>query len=392
MAYSSRTAQDINWYLQQGISLEQTFEELGVPTEDQVYYQLADRGTSVEPLVPASEVAKQPESVAVFRPSRDESNFLLPGWAEVDGKDVYVGSDYVSPETAASAAASREQFILKNSRDQYTVNQRNNQSQLANDWRVRITLPPSADYLYKASPISGILKPLLASDGVIFPYTPSISLSYQAQYEKTPLVHSNYQGLFYKSSLVSDISLRGTFTAQDTREASYLLAVIHFFRSATKMFYGKDAQAGMPPPLVELWGLGQYQFEGHRCVIASFEYSLPDNVDYIRITPNDQGQNLGNNLPKQSTSPASTIETIGRRLSSLKDKLTQTSVQPGARGNLTNPGTVVQTVSGTSRTTYVPTRIEINVTLHPIQTRNQVSQQFSLQNFANGNLLRGGFW
>ena len=42
--------------------------------------------------------------------------------------------------------------------------------------------------------------------------------------------------------------------------------------------------------------------------------------------------------------------------------------------------------------TYVPTKMDVNITLLPIQSRQQVSQQFSLRGFANGNLLKGGFW
>jgi hypothetical protein len=42
--------------------------------------------------------------------------------------------------------------------------------------------------------------------------------------------------------------------------------------------------------------------------------------------------------------------------------------------------------------TYVPTKMDINLMLYPIQSREQVSKQFSVKNFANGNLLKGGFW
>jgi len=28
----------------------------------------------------------------------------------------------------------------------------------------------------------------------------------------------------------------------------------------------------------------------------------------------------------------------------------------------------------------------------PMQTRSQVSQQFSVKGFANGDLIKGGFW
>jgi hypothetical protein len=36
--------------------------------------------------------------------------------------------------------------------------------------------------------------------------------------------------------------------------------------------------------------------------------------------------------------------------------------------------------------------MEIVITLLPMQSRTQVSQQFNLQTFANGQQLKGGFW
>ena len=162
---------------------------------------------------------------------------------------------------------------------------------------MRLQLAPGANYLYKAGKDggeAGILKPLYDTDGVIFPYTPSIETSYNANYEMYDLTHSNFRGYFYKNSRVNDINIRATFTAQDTQEAAYLLAVIHFFRSVTKMFYGaKDAYRGAPPPLTYLSGLGAYQFNNHPCVVSQFNYSLPPDVDYIRANaPNNYGTNL----------------------------------------------------------------------------------------------------
>jgi hypothetical protein len=43
--------------------------------------------------------------------------------------------------------------------------------------------------------------------------------------------------------------------------------------------------------------------------------------------------------------------------------------------------------------TYVPTKIDLSITLLPMQTRAQVSKEFSLRDFANGKLIsKGGFW
>jgi hypothetical protein len=40
----------------------------------------------------------------------------------------------------------------------------------------------------------------------------------------------------------------------------------------------------------------------------------------------------------------------------------------------------------------VPTKIDIALSLFPVVTRNQASRQFSLKQFANGDLVKQGFW
>lgn len=261
------------------------------------------------------------------------------------------------------------------------------------DWRVRLSLAQNATYLYRDAN-NGILAPLSRTNGVVFPYTPSIELNYAAKYDAVDLTHSNYRGYFYRNSTVDQISVRGTFTAQDTREAEYLLAVITFLKAVTKMFYGAtDPLAGTPPPLVFLSGLGQYQFSNHPCVVSSFQYSLPSDVDYIRANGfNNYGINLDNRR-QQSSGPAGTgvlgaIATVNRLLNN--------SLVQGALGIKTagTTGSVSQNNSNTNYTnsTYVPTKMEINLTLLPIQTRSQVSTQFNVQDFASGKLLQQGFW
>ena len=298
-------------------------------------------------------------------------------------------------ENAAAAAATQEAATKLRAQEQAALQARLGQT--ANgDWRVRLRLAPNATYLYKAAD-PGILAPLTASDGVIFPYTPSITTSYNANYDTTDLTHSNYRGQFYKNSNTGDVSLTGAFTAQDTTEAAYMLAVIHFFRSVTKMFYGQDAERGAPPPLVYLSGFGPYQFNGHPCVVKSFNYTLPTDVDYVRVQPNNYGVNLLNRRVKQSNAPANTISSVVGRLSHAVDLLgniLKKGALPGGGGSNPSgqPGVAQQAVYNTSNATYVPTKIEIQLTLLPIQTRNQVSQQFGLKDYANGALLRGGFW
>ena len=251
------------------------------------------------------------------------------------------------------------------------------------DWRVRLSLAQNSKYLYNA-PNPGILAPLAKTGGVIFPYTPKISTSYKADYDSYALTHSNYKGYFYKGSYNDAVSLSGTFTAQDSVEAQYLLAVIHFFRSVTKMFYGQDAERGAPPPLVYLTGLGQYQFSAHPCAVTSFEYSLPTDVDYIRAgSANINGTNLLSRRIRQDL-PTDPISGSIKRLQTL---FSSQGINKGAIADPPAPPTL-----GKDTPTYVPTKMEISLSLLPMQTRAQVSQVFSLKSFANGDLIKGGFW
>jgi hypothetical protein len=201
------------------------------------------------------------------------------------------------------------------------------------------------------------------------------------------LTHSNYKGYFYQSSHVGEISIQAQFTAQDTTEANYLLAVIHFFRSVTKMFYGQDAQRGAPPPLVFLQGLGEMQFNLHPCVVSSFQYNLPADVDYIRArTANITGSTDNLLFRRSLTSTTSSAGASNTRLESA-------GLSKGARTPFT-PGLASPLGVGTATQgpTYVPTKMEVTLTLLPIQTRLQQSQEFSVRQFANGSLQKGGFW
>lgn len=315
-----------------------------------------------------------------------------PGWAS---------GYYNQPEplNAAQAAGNveddgttvgiQQQINILNAQKSQTLKDRENQLSAA-DWRVKLQLAKSADYLYKATPPGPLLKPLADTDGVIFPYTPVIETAYKAKYSYSDLTHSNYKGYFYQSSNVEEITVRGTFTAQDTAEAQYLLAVIHFFRSVTKMFYGKDAQAGTPPPLVYLSAYGKWQFNRHPCVVTTFGYTLPQDVDYIRADGfNNYGLNLENRQVRSSGPPPSGILDFVKTKLKLNGNLT-----PGALMEDQTQSSVTNTVTHATaqNSTYVPTKMEISISLLPIQTRSQMSKEFSLKGFSNGDLLTRGFW
>lgn len=236
-----------------------------------------------------------------------------------------------------------------------------NYPQASYDWRVRISLPPKAPYFYN-DPSNNLLKPLVTEStnsltsavvgsvnslfgstgqtriGVVFPYTPTVTVTHTANYTPQKLTHSNYTQYFYDSSEVQPITVTGEFTVQNVNEGQYLLATIYFFRSITKMFFGRDQQAGNPPPIVYLNGYGQYYLPNIPCVCTSFSHTMPDGVDYMDIP------------------------------------------EPGIVYNpyLQNP---------VLNSTRLPTTSTITITLQPVFSRYSQSQRFSLNDFARGALI-----
>lgn len=327
-----------------------------------------------------------PNSSIPNSPFDDEGNLNVGYTLDENNNPVFVGDNFVEPEIRESANNTTRG--IRSAQEQATKEDAYNAAQ-QNDWRVRLSLAPrttnSPKILYRAeSP--GILAPLAATDGIIFPYTPTIQVSYAASYDTSDIVHNNYKFFTYKSSSVDSVTITCDFTAQDTYEANYLLAVVHFLRSLTKMFYGKDENPlrGIPPPLVFLTGLGSFQFSKHPMVISNFTYSLPQDVDYIRATTHTAtppGATAGLlNSPAKTNSPS-------------LNRLGQSGSRVGP-GGITQPPNFNQYFSSSTQApTYVPTRMSISVVGHPIASRNNISNEFSLRDYASGQLVRDkGMW
>lgn len=266
-----------------------------------------------------------------------------------------------------------------------TINRQRSKFEPAKDWRFRMSLAPGATYLYKAAN-AGILAPLKTTDGVIFPYSPAISVNYAAAYDTNDLPHSNYKMYTYKGSSVESITIGGDFTAQDSVEANYLLAVIHFFRSATKMFYGQDENParGVPPPLVYMSGFGQYQFDNHPVAITGFTYTMPTDVDYINAYPSGTGTGATGSAAGGGFNLSPFIQRVISYSTPLQ-RLTSSFLKPGGIA----PAPVFTTSPNIDQVTRVPTKISISLTCIPIVTRNAISNEFSLAKYATGSLLQG---
>jgi len=345
----------------------------------------AGGGTLLTGIVGSSSPAATTDPSIDHGPAYDDAGVLNVGWALADGGPIWVGLGAAPAGSTAtgignSGPATAPPVISPGKlTSPFTKD----------DWRIRLSLAPSATYLYADAGMTptNILFPLVATNGVVFPYSPTINTSYKASYDATELTHSNYKLPFYKNSSVDDVSLTAEFTAQDTAEANYMLAVIHFFKAVTKMFYGKDSapHAGTPPPLLYLSGYGAYQFDNHPLLVSTFAYNLPNDVDYIRAgtTATWGGVDITNLSKGTAVVPPKTarMQAAGLPPAGVKPPATFTST--GSQDTVT----------------YVPTKISITLTLIPVVTRNDISKNFSVKDYATGKLSRstrpgggGGIW
>ena len=152
------------------------------------------------------------------------------------------------------------------------------------DWRVKLSLPNISPYTS-----SEILQPLRETDNaMVWPYTPTIIITHSASYNSLSPTHNNYSYPAYQNSSIEQMTITGGFSVESAEDARYWIAASHFLRSITKMFYGESDNLGSPPPVVKLYGYGDFVFNGVPVVIESFIMNLPNDVDYIKayVGPN----------------------------------------------------------------------------------------------------------
>lgn len=198
------------------------------------------------------------------------------------------------------------------------------------DWRVRLSLPNIPEFLNSA-----MFTPLRYSgNAMVYPTTPQITVTHTANYNTLTPTHTNYPFLQYQNSQVEDISITGEFPVENESDGRYWIAAVHFLRSVTKMFYGSSTNLGAPPPIVYLSGYGDFIFNKVPCVVKMFSLDLRNDVDYIKV-PINGGFSTDNNSSSYS---------------------------------------------------YVPVLSNLNITVQPIYSRDDVSQ-FNLDEFAKGGYI-----
>ena len=178
------------------------------------------------------------------------------------------------------------------------------------DLRVRIKVP----FDYATSPFTTGYKNALGTDkinGIIFPYTPSITFEHSSEYVTQSPLHSNFSLNFYKNSKVSDINITGIFTVQNYKDATNYLSTIYLLRVLTKMrFGGDDPLRGSPPPICRLYAYGTFMLDNVPIAISSFRNELTSDVDYYHLNHPTFGKA---SVPTKSTIQVSCKPMYSRR-------------------------------------------------------------------------------
>ena len=206
------------------------------------------------------------------------------------------------------------------------------------DWRVKLSVPKSLD-----QNVSGLLSPLFFKyEGhMVFPYTPSIIVSHSAAYNTVSPIHNNYPFFAYQNSQVDALTIVGQFYCQDSVDAQYWTACLHYLRAMTKMDYGTKG-SGAPPPIAKLNGYGDYVFNNVPVIIQNFTVDMPNEVDYIAC-----------------------------------------KFSPGAINPMDFGG-------GPTKFGWAPSESQFSITVQPIYSRDKQTN-FNYRNFVNGSDLGKGY-
>jgi len=263
------------------------------------------------------------------------------------------------------------------------------------DWRVRLSFP-SGVIPFASSPL---FTPLIKAGGMVFPYTPTISINSSASYTETPVTHNNFAFISYANSRVSDISVSGDFYVEDAVQAQYWLSCVHFLRSVTKMFTGDSSMAGNPPIILYFNAYGDYVFRDVPVVVKSFSLTLPKEVDYITTNMTNPPAAAEGGFAQDNTS---SIGGMAQKLANVTSAagLTQAAnvlktvsnvskmLNGGSKSSPQNNGPISS--KGGNDDSHVPTQSTLSITLLPIYSRNRV-RTFNLETFLKGGYVKDGY-
>jgi hypothetical protein len=246
--------------------------------------------------------------------------------------------------------------------------------------RVRLRPKPAAAMQIYGS--NGLLQPLRQTNGMFWPYQPTITWQQAVNYSSLELIHTNQDIQAYVSTPSLSFQVSGDFSVQNQQQGIYGLAAIHFMRTVTKMRFGStDPNAGTPPPVLLFDAYGQYMFNQLPVIVKSFAIILPNDVDYVPVDLSNiqtySGAQTRTNVPGYSQ--LSVTPGINSFVNSANSTLMTTKL---FRQDLTN------TKDGY---VWLPAVFTITVDLTVQNTATRL-RSFNLDSFRTGELMKQGRW
>lgn len=127
------------------------------------------------------------------------------------------------------------------------------------------------------------LQPILQTQGLVFPYNPTISEGIQINYDSMELTHSNESFFSYRSTENVRITISDCVWTCDTFEnAVYTLSVLHFLRSYSFMDFGMG-RSGKPPSPMWFSAYGNFAYNRIPCLLEKADWSFPKDIDYVGV-------------------------------------------------------------------------------------------------------------
>jgi len=248
----------------------------------------------------------------------------------------------------------------------------------ANGRRVRLRPKPlAAAQIYGGN---GLLTPLRSTNGVVWPYQPTITYDQPVEYAAIDMVHVNQEILAYTKTPALKLAVSGQFSVQNQQEGIYALAAIHFMRTVTKMYFGTGANLGTPPPVLLFDAYGQYMFNQLPVIVTNYTIELPADVDYVPINLAD----------------LQTYTTLQAQSNTLGLSRIETTPQIQGFNNARNAAAIASQLFNTSLASssgyvWLPAVFTLGVSI-TVQNTAYRLRQFNLDEFRTGALMKQGKW
>lgn len=225
--------------------------------------------------------------------------------------------------------------------------------------RVRLRPKPGGgapEQIYGST--AGLMAPLIETNGMVFPYQPSIQYQQEVMYSQMEMVHTNQELHSYVRTPALKLTVEGDFTCQNQNEGRYALGCIHFLRTVSKMWFGGQSseatsKQGTPPPVLLFDAYGQYMFNNLPVIVTQFSVSLPKEPDYFPVKVSNE-------------------DFLSARAANL----------------ISRPNSRLEAATGYA---WLPVQFSISVQL-TVQNTPRKLRSFDMSEFRTGQLLKQGGW